>query len=655
MTSIRHWKLALLLLLGLLHLGAALFVTPAGHLSIDEVTYDLMCRNLAAGRGVEIANGDRERPSPELAIASLVVARGRLVAMPPPLFPLLVYPGWTVLGWRGAFVLNALAFCGTLACTWLLARALWDAEVASNATLVLGLATFLPDYAQAGWPHALTTFLLTAALLVAFGTKGPRRRRGGDGDGDRMPLRRSLVAGLLLGLATGVRLDAVFLLPGLLLGFCLLERPVRRIVALLVGLAPGLAALAWVNHLKFGSWSPFTYGATTGGLVAGPGPYLGVAVIGTVTLGIVAMWLRVDPGHRRAAWALTLAGGIALVAVAPSRDLLASCATGFAQLVVDLRLRPLGIVEPVLERTASGALLYAGGLKKAMLQSCPFLILVPAALIGLRKGDRRPLVALLPTAGFVGVYSAFAWHGGMSLNLRYWTPALPLLALLVAVAMRELGLERRLVAPLLGALGCAALLGPVLRLDSVGPAALEPWLLSAPLCLALLLAATALGARRLDALRAACALLLGAALTWGALTTHLYDLLWSARQRASTVRMAAEIGRAVPAGSLLVSPFVVGLGSLAGRGGRVVADPTRDGFEDAVRLARDHLARGRPVLGLMDETMWRRWLGTPEAAGLERTRLWARGGVVLGRVESAGSRDRSQSPAAAATGVSGGG
>lgn len=663
MSSIRRWKPALLLLVGLLHFGAALFLTPAGHLSIDEVTYDLMARNVAAGRGVEIENGYRERPSPELAIASLVVARGRLVAMPPPLFPLLAFPFEATLGWRGAFVLNALAFCGTLVCTWRLARSLWDADVASNAALILGLATFLPDYAQAGWPHGVTTFLLTAAVLAAVGSAGSSLARKasdrsgvGEGRAHGVPWRGSAVAGLLLGLATGIRLDAIFLLPGLLLALLVLDRPVRRVAGLLVGLAPGLVALAGVNHVKFGTWSPFSYGVRTEGLVAGPGPYVGVAVVGAVALTILAAHLIARRSHRRATWTLTLLGIAALAVLGPARDLVVSGVRGFAQLAVDLRLRPLGIAEPVLERSASGALLYVGGLKKALVQSCPFLVLSPVALaLGLRRGDRRPLLVLLPTVGFFGVYSAFAWHGGMALNLRYWTPLLPPLALLVAVAARELELERRPVVSLLGALGSVALLGPLLRFDGDDPASLEPWLLSVPLVLALLLAGAAVPARKMEPLRAAGALFLGGALAWGCLTTYLYDLPWSARQRASTVRMTSRVGGSVPDRALLVSPFVVGLGDLAGRGGRVVADPTRDGFADAASLVRDHLGRGRPVFGLMPEDAWRRWLGSPEAVELERIVIWARGSAVLGRVETAASAGRPQPPEPARADVTGGG
>jgi hypothetical protein len=320
------------------------------------------------------------------------------------------------------------------------------------------------------------------------------------------------------------------------------------------------------------------------------------------------------------------------VAVPASRAVLASTGGGLAQLVVDLRLRPLDLPEPVLERTASGAMLYVGGLKKSLLQSCPFLVLALAPLwIDLRRGDRRPLLLLLPALGFLGVYSAFAWHGGMALNLRYWTPALPLLAILVAVAIERLGASRRAGALALGGLGAAVPLGAVLLVGASAPEVVEPWLLTAPLVLAAGLLA-AVWADRSRIARPALAFLAGASLAWGGVVTHLYDLPWSARQRASTVEMRATLEPLVPEGALLLTPYVVGAGSLAGDRGRIVADPTRDAFEDAPALVRRHLAAGRPVLGLLPAAAWAQWGARPDTRGLATVPLWAGGSAVLARI-----------------------
>lgn len=610
------------------HLAAALWLSPAGYLGIDEVTYDLMLENAAHGRLLEVWNGYEEMPSRELAIASLVIARGRLVAMPPPFYSLVAAPFYRLLGWRGAFVMNVLAFAGTLAVCWALAMRIYGRQVAWLSALVLALASFLPGYAQAGWPHAMSTLLVSVAVLTAL--VASRRSRGG--------WVAALASGALCSLAVGMRLDGIFVLPALLF-IVTLTHPIRwRLAGLvLLGAAPGLVALALLNAAKFGSFSPFTYGAPVG-YVSGVGTYLPVATLGAAVLMLLRL-IADDAEGRWRRWAI--AAGVASLAISiafvgPWRQVLAGAWDGFLQLVVDLRFLPADVVQSAQTRMSDGAVVYAGGLKKALLQSCPYL---PVALVAVCAGVRRRhqglWVLLIPLLSYLGVYVAFAWHGGLAVNMRYWTVLLPFAAILTAAALREM--VPRPEPALLGV--AAAIAGLSLALFLLSDPSIEmaePVLLTTPLWLAGLVLALsvpfcAAGARA-RLLGRAAALASAAALAWGAVVTHVYDLPWQGRQRAAALQARDAVGELLPRDSLLVTPFVVALrGAAKGRHVRI-ADPTLDGYAGLSILVRYHLAAGRPVTAALRDGIWEQLADAGTLDGLVVEPLWRKGDIVLARL-----------------------
>ena len=633
MTRRERIQLGVLIAVLAAHWTAALWLSPAGYLGIDEVTYDLMLENAAEGRLLEVWNGYGERPSKELQIASLVVADGRLVAMPPPFYSLVGLPFYELLGWRGAFLLSTLAFGAALAVCWTLAARIYDRTVAWNAVLVLALATFLPGYAQAGWPHALSTLLVAGAVLAAF--LAMKRPTGG--------WAWALAAGALCSLAVGMRLDGIFVLPALLF-VVVLRRPVdaRLPAAVLLGVAPGLALLALLNEAKFGSFSPFTYGASAG-YIGGTGTYLPVATLGVPLLAL--FWLAATVGDarwRRPALALGLTAiALAVALVGPWRELMAGAWRGFLELVVDLRFLSTEVAQSAQTRTAGRAVVYAGGLKKSLLQSCPFLpVAVVAVWTGLRARRRDLWVLLVPLLAYLGVYLAFAWHGGLAVNLRYWTVLLPFAAILTAASLRELrpGPGSAIVA-------AAALAGggplALFLLSDPALAAAEPVLLTTPLWLAGLLSVLTLAwcltrARGAAALSGSVVAVTVAALAWAAVVAHGYDLPWQSRQRAAALQARDAVAELLPADSLLVTPFVVALRGAA-KGRRVrIADPTLDGYADFAPLVRFHLEEGRPVTAALRDEIWRELARLGALDGIAVEPLWRDAGIVLARLSIAG-------------------
>ena len=645
------------------HLGLSLFAVAPGHLSVDEGTYHFMVRSWDEGRGVEVWNGYDERASPELVAATFSVEDGRLVGVPPELYPLLAVPFYRLAGYRGLFAFNALAFLALLALTFRLARRLTGEEaVAWDACLLLAVATFLWDYSQAAWPHATSALFVLAAfsaMAIALDAPAGWRRWGW-----------AVVAGLVAGFAPGIRLDAAFALPAVLLPFLFAHPPRwRSALAAMAGMLPGLAVLAAVNAAKFGDWTPFTYGRDGGGANSGVTPYLPL-VAAAVAL-VVLAWVVSRPAvaHRLAArWRFVAATALAAVALAlvlpASRELLVRLAEGTAQLVVDLRLRDPTIAEPALGRSPRGALIYVGALKKSLLQSCPWLtaLVLPALAAWKRPELRRPLalLALVPAA-FLAPYALFAWHGGLALNLRYLVPTLPFFAILGAVAGHRLwpagegddgsagagGAWRWVAAAGVGLLAAAFTL--TLGDPQAWPAPrLEPLLLDLPLALAaalLLLAAAAhlLGRRAGALLRGAAAVAFALAVAHAALVTFAYDARWSHDLRHHNVEATRRALPHVAEDSILFTPFPDPYYGLIEVDRLRLAVGGRDGFADFRPLTDLHLAAGRPVFASLPPAYWRMLSDRGDLEGLEVALLTPDGFVA--RVQPAGTAQREEGQA----------
>lgn len=416
--------------------ATALFAIP-GPLTWDSGTYHLMVRGLYQTGGFFIPNAYDELASPLLAVGQTMVKHGHIVSQYPELYTLISLPFYALFGFRGLMVLNAVAFGGIIFLIWRMARWFSDHPHAPiAATGVYALATYAIEFTQSSYPHLTSTFLVFAAVWLLWGAALGKDDLPGFTPGWLRTVElRCAGAGLVFGVAIGVRLDSAF--AGLALAVPFVTSRALGFRALLasgIGAMPPLAALAWINAVKFGEPLPFSYGRTGGGgntdslLVYAP-------VAGALALGFTLLcWHRYRP-FRTTRWriACLLAAVAAVLGLTPFGHRLLY---GLFQIVVDLRVRP-EIAEPALSRSAGGAVVYWGTVKKALLQSCPYLILIvlPAAR-GLASGSygTRWLLWLVP-AGFIGFYGYLAWHGSVGWNMRYVNPALPFLAMLASHEM----------------------------------------------------------------------------------------------------------------------------------------------------------------------------------------------------------------------------
>jgi hypothetical protein len=631
-----------------------------GYLSIDEATYHLMTKHQSEGRGLEVWNGYRELPSPELVSSSIVAHQGILVGRPPAIHPALAVPFYRLAGFRGLFALNALAFAGAAGLAFLLARRLFgNVDLALDAVLLLVAATFAWQYSQAAWTHATAMlFTLGAFTLAVFALLERRSRRA---------MILAVTAGLIAGLAVGIRLDSAFLLAtiGLLFLFRSPWMP-RRALALAAGAAPGLALLMIHNQLRFGTWSPFSMGKNVG--LEEIKRYLPLLAFGLLLL-LVAWALSRQPVRRwlRRRHALRwVAAGLVLLALAlpTGRRLLAREARGVYTLGIDLRALDLDRREPAMLRSDNRAVLYIGGVKKALLQSCPYLVLLllPALRLATKRRpgvidgdpDERVRIALLFTVplAYLAFYAQFSWHGGLSLNLRYLTPVLPATSILVAWALRRPEVVTNRWRGSVVAVLVSAALFLAIRQSSASVLGDELLVQSMPLALAgALLVALLLALRRRLAgdppqsggRWRVVAPLAAAAIAWSGLTAFVYDLPLTRATRAFNLETGRQAARLVEPDSLFFADFVDPFFLLIETERVRIARPGLDRYRDMRRLTQHHLAAGRAVYGAFPPPVWEALAGGP-LAGFSLHALWRAELFTLARIEGETTAQTAPSP-----------
>ncbi|MBN1270155.1 MAG: hypothetical protein JXB04_11240 [Kiritimatiellae bacterium] len=585
----------------LLHLAATALVGVCGHLSVDEVGYHWMTKSVADGRPWTIDNGYEETPSPALEVmtASTVKAcNGHLHGKYPRGFPLLAAPLYRVMGLRALFLLNALAFAVVLILTWRLACRYLDPAWSLVACGILALATYSWEYSQGAWPHMTALAFALGGILLGLGIpEEPRRGRGAV---------RALMAGLLMGIALWVRLDAVLLLGAVAL-IVLWARPVRLAEAALlgVGAAPALLALALDNHFKYGSWSPFFYGSGVVNMRWSSPLLTGVAIL-AVAMAMRALSHRFPPRVSRSVFVLTvIAAAVALVVVrGPARQAVKWVRNTHA-ILADMGSLHGGRLEPAMARTASGGVVYIGRLKKALLQSAPYLTLLVALALRRSRAPRgKPVWPLfVPVAVLVLAYGPTAWHGGLCLNQRYLLPIFPFTSVLVTLVLRDLweaeghAQRRAMVLACLLALAVVVISCAWLFLARRGLH--ENIVTGLPALLSLLVGAGGalfgLGAvQKSRALRLSAMAVIGAALGWSIAVAFFYDFRGTAAQRRLNRTISTRVERELPAGSLVFIPFIDAFATLIDRD-MMIANPWQDRFETFHRLTAHYRGLGVPV------------------------------------------------------------
>jgi hypothetical protein len=492
-----------------------------------------------------------------------------------------------------------------------------DRDLAVNACLIFLFATFSWEYGQSAWPHAVAIFLIVlSAYLASVAYRSPRVRDS---------LAAALAAGLVVGFGVGVRLDTVLVLPAIIVPFLFAcpWRP-REAIAIGAGTVPALGVLAFTNDLKFGVFSPVSYGAASDPKLVLES-YLPIVVL---SLGVLlAAWLmtrqavRDLPNRRHVA----ITGIVVLLAAILFGTLdywnhVTRLASGAYKLLVDLGIGETEIVPEGAVRGPGGALIVNGGMSKAFLQSCPYLaaLVIPAGALIRGVQDRGPLVMLFLIPGaFIVFYAYFYWYGVEWWNLRYFLPVLPFTSILCAYSWRELnrGLSRRWHLPQLVGVGSTAIVFSVLMVlgyktaEGVESLVVQEIMFRA---IPLILFAVGLGCFLVVAisregawsrLRGTSAILLVGSLVWSGMTAFENDYLRTFLLRAKRADMNVRLARVVEPDSIIFTSTQNSFYRLVIDQRVRIAVPWFDDFRDFQALRKFHAARGHATYVWLNEGM----------------------------------------------------
>lgn len=406
-------------------------VASKGLFSLDEVIYLMGVEAFRQTGGFVVSNGYDSLQLEPLRLWFLVPGPFGLVTQYPvgsAIVGGLVSP---VFAQKSLIVMNVLAGVGTLFTTHALCRRLFQSDYVANVSVILLIAaTYWLEYVVGHWPHSVSVFATTLALLLAVIALDRESRAW-------LP---ALGSGLVIGAGMFFRLDGILILPPLVVITIFFARQVFPVlIGGVAGLAPSVVLLGAVNSIKFGTWNPLSYGSSGGGTdLTNYIPLLGLMVLGLAAmLGTRFSNIRLPQFKTSyAAFGIAVLGLVAAALVPP----LWKALVGAYGLLVDARVLPderSGVVDG-----PGGTVLFWGLAKKALGQSMPWLGCL-VLLLNPTWWDRKRGIQIVLIFGalWIAPFAMRSWHGGYGMNMRYFLPVLPALCglsayLLVNMATR---------------------------------------------------------------------------------------------------------------------------------------------------------------------------------------------------------------------------
>ncbi len=600
----RRYALLALVPLGLAFAFVVAWAPWHSNFDVDSLTHYLQILSIADHGSGGFHNG-AVTGNPELTPRWLFPVHGEAWGPYPVLGDYVLAPAAWLDGYRGILRAIWLLFAASCAVTYALTLRLTRRPgVAVAAAYSLALAT-----SCGFWGTMTAPFLPTAAFgiasidLVSRSFESPTRRR-------RLAL--ALGAGVFASLAVGSHLVWTVAWAAVA-GVCLVEGSpgtrLERALAYVAGSAPGLALMAWVNHVRFGTFSPFSYGPcglegcldstasnpqSGADFVAASLPYAPYVLVVAATC-----WF-VRRSSVRVGMVVFVAVLAALVPETPASALFRNLARTLWAYLFDAGDLDFGYLRWSADPGTFSFMWRYGGpwAIRALFQCSPVLIL---ALLprgrGASASDRATLRVLLAACG--GVLLIILMRANLPgphaiamafLNQRYLVPALPALTVIAFVGVASLPFRAWHVAVATAA--CvfgAAILSRQANDNDLFRRQVTHWL---PLGVALLLWVSSSGARGLArsshraAASHAAALLVAIAVGYGGAVTFGVDRVAARVVRGFQDERALELERCTPKRFILV-------------GGRAMD-------ESLALLDEKHIYFINPIMGPRDASNTRR-------------------------------------------------
>ena len=550
MTAFRVSDSTILLVL-LFVLGVLLILTLIpGVYIIDEDNYLSSVLALRQGQ-FAVPGTENLTPSRELVYFDPEARRRDVSSTPvspltPPLYAFIALP-FSLLGWPGFFLVSCLSLLVVGFVVFKFVQAHTGHRLTPwIACIALLLGSYCLEYAQGAWPHMLSMALCMAGFVLC--SKGCQSQR--------VALVAS--AGIVLGIAVGVREQNVVFAAGV--GATILFTQSRRFI------------------------SAMSYGAGVGILLM---------VISLINLARLDIF---HPFPKMFAYLSNLSQTGTSNAFEPFQVLWAK--------VVDFSYHAK-LDQPFMYRApGSGAMFVGGVMKKAWLQSSPWIGLSLSALLiswripsrGLSQTQdqlRKISLVVFPVL-LLFAFAGFARHDGMSFNQRYFIELLPLVAISLALILD--GFEMKTTPLIIGFF--AGTLFVFLALHAPSPFIKNMAQLKVPLILAALL----IGGTYLYRFhRSILSISLGACLGW-AVAIHVgTDLPASRSRRADNLDRFKIYSRVVPNHSAFFTYWgnKDAAGPLQLDRDVVILDLHADDGETAPQLVKELLAQKRRVFVLL--------------------------------------------------------
>ncbi|MBW1811384.1 MAG: hypothetical protein JRJ87_24560, partial [Deltaproteobacteria bacterium] len=421
----RHHGLVYDCLLAAAIIILGLILYQPGVFSVDESHYLLAVNAMAQNGSFHIVNGYEQFQAEQLLFFYTVVPdkvdQLGTVSSVPPFHALIATPFLLIGGLAGLIWLNILAFAGTAIAVRRMASFLQPQGLfAPAAALAMVLGTFSLEYALGIWPHSLSQCLIAWASLLLLTTYKSEMKHA---------VILAGLAGLLGGLAVGIRLQNIVLLPVFLVAARLALKvgwPV--LTAHFLGWLPGLVGISLINASRLGTYNPFTngwsgnwtrtiYGQVFGWISSFPW----IIAIGLVLLGAVAwLWRKRKYKILAAGTALSV---VAIVILVPAiRNLIERWIAMVAYHLLDTTFLPAATRSVGSSPSELGQALYGGVLKKGLFEVAPFLILAGLAILA--RWRSRELPGGLTFLAGLGLASLLLLPvvlsaGGLCFNPRY--------------------------------------------------------------------------------------------------------------------------------------------------------------------------------------------------------------------------------------------